>query len=124
MDIPIQLIGGGTFAVQSVQTRALSDDPIEQLQLKLEQLSAVVMPAVVDRINANLPSGERIQAGFAALDTIANGEFDLKGGIASHSHFQPDLCGSVGERSTRDCYWGIPGSPDAADSSSQPSGVF
>lgn len=81
MDIPIQLIGGGSFAMQPIQTRALSNDPFEQLQMKLEQLSAVVMPAVVERMNRTLPTGERIQAGFAAIDTIANGEFDMRGGI-------------------------------------------
>lgn len=96
MDIPIELIGGGTFAMQSVQTHATSDDPIEQLQMKLEQLSAVVMPAVVDRINSRLPSGERIQAGFAALDTIANGEFDLQGGIFADQSGNGPLVNAIG----------------------------
>lgn len=81
VDIPIQLIGGGSFATQSLQTRSLTADQFDELQLKLEEASAAIMPAIVERLNSGLPSGDNLRNGFDAIASIGDGNFNLRGGI-------------------------------------------
>ncbi len=85
IDFPIQLIGGGTFstpfATRSLQASSLTEDQFDTLQMKLEEASTAIVPLILDRINADLPDGQRIRTGFDAMAAIANGEFDLRNGI-------------------------------------------
>ena len=81
VDFPIQLIGGGTFAAQPFQASSLTEGQFDALQMKLEEASTAIVPLILDRINADLPDGQRIRTGFDAMASIADGDFDLRNGI-------------------------------------------
>jgi hypothetical protein len=96
VDIPIQLIGGGTFATQSLQTRSLTEEEFDVFQSKLEEASVAIMPAIVERLNTGLPSGDRIRTGFDAIASIADGDFDLRGGVFADRNGNGPLVDVIG----------------------------
>ena len=69
---------GRTFAASGIT--ATSESDLEALATRFEEISATVVPLVVERVDSRMPTGDRIAAGVMAFDRLGDGDLTFLGG--------------------------------------------
>lgn len=84
--IPIALLPAAGAAGASTRggatSAAVSEGEFETLAERFEDLGAVIVPMIVEELQAQLPSGERLEDGFEMARRVADGELMAGGGDA------------------------------------------
>ncbi len=83
VEVPLEVLPATSFSSRGtmITTRATDDEAeFEALAARFEEISASIVPLVMERIDARMPSGDRLRSGVQAIDRLGDGDLMLLGG--------------------------------------------
>jgi hypothetical protein len=84
VEVPIEILGEPQQpapVTTSTFTAAATPSRLEALEIRLEDVANSIMPVILERMETDMPSGDRLQLGFDAARRISDGEFNLDQGL-------------------------------------------